>query len=61
MTTTPNTTTELVGQSMMLRFEGPVLSEEAPAAVPEIWPCGVIFYADNIAVSKQLHTPTREL
>ena len=61
MTTTPNTTTELVGQSMMLRFEGPVFSDEARAAFREIRPCGVIFFADNITSREQLHTLTGEL
>ncbi len=59
--TTPSTTPELVGQSMMLRFEGPVFTEEARAAFREIRPSGVIFFADNISSREQLHALTAEL
>lgn len=38
MTTTTLTTGELVGQSMMLRFEGPAFTEEAGAAFREMRP-----------------------
>ena len=55
------TTAELVGQSMMLRFEGPVFTAEARAAFREIQPCGVIFFADNITSREQLHSLTTEL
>ena len=51
----------LVGQSMMLRFEGPVFTNEAKAAFHEIRPCGVIFFADNITSREQVHALTAEL
>jgi len=55
------TPSELVGQSMMLRFEGPVFTTEAQAAFREIRPCGVIFFTDNITSRNQLHALTAEL
>jgi beta-N-acetylhexosaminidase len=58
--TTP-TTAELVGQSMMLRFEGPVFTDEAKAAFREIRPCGIIFFADSITSREQVHALTAEL
>ena len=58
--TTP-TTAELVGQSIMMRFEGPVFTDEARAAFREIRPCGVIFFADNITSREQVHALTSEL
>ncbi|MDQ3654305.1 MAG: glycoside hydrolase family 3 protein, partial [Chloroflexota bacterium] len=61
MTTTPMTTAELVGQSMMLRFEGPVFTDEVKSAFRQIRPCGVIFFADNITSREQLHALTGAL
>jgi len=58
--TTP-TTAGLVGQSMMLRCEGPDFTDEARAAFREIRPCGVIFFADNITSRMQVHGLTSEL
>jgi len=55
------TTPDLVGQSMMLRFEGPIFTHEARAAFREIRPCGVIFFADNIASREQVHALCAEL
>ena len=55
------TTAELVGQSIMMRFHGPVFTAEAKAAFREIRPCGVIFFADNIASREQVHALTAEL
>jgi beta-N-acetylhexosaminidase len=55
------TTAELVGQSMMLRFEGPVFTDDARAAFREIRPCGVIFFADNITSREQVHALCAEL
>ncbi len=46
---------------MMLRFEGPVFTDEARAAFRDIRPCGVIFFADNITSREQLHALTSEL
>ena len=51
----------LVGQSMMLRFEGPVFTEEARATFREVRPGGVIFFADNITSRAQVHALTAEL
>lgn len=53
--------TALVGQSMMLRFDGPVFTDEAKAAFREIRPGGVIFFADNITSREQVHALTAEL
>ncbi len=61
MTTPTTTTAELVGQSMMLRFVGPALTDEAWAKFREIRPCGVIFFADNITSREQLHELTSDL
>lgn len=61
MIITPDPIAELVGQSMMLRFEGPTFTDEARAAFREIRPCGVIFFADNITSRAQLHALTAEL
>jgi len=62
VTTTPmSSTAAIVGQSMMLRFEGPVFTADARAAFREIRPCGVIFFADNITSREQLHALTSEL
>jgi beta-N-acetylhexosaminidase len=52
---------ELVGQSMMLRFEGPVFSETAREAFREIRPGGVLFFADNITSREQVHALTGAL
>lgn len=51
----------LVGQSIMMRFQGPVFTDEARAAFHEIRPGGVIFFADNITSREQVHALTREL
>lgn len=51
----------LIGQSMMMRFQGPVFTEEAKAAFREIRPGGIIFFADNITSRQQVHALTREL
>lgn len=45
----------------MLRFEGPVFTDEARAALREIRPCGVVFFADNIASREQVHALCAEL
>ncbi|MDQ4045175.1 MAG: hypothetical protein M3173_06985, partial [Chloroflexota bacterium] len=52
---------DLVGQSLMLRFEGPTFTDEAREAFREIRPGGVIFFADNITNREQVHTLTAEL
>jgi beta-glucosidase-like glycosyl hydrolase len=54
-------TRALVGQSIMMRFEGPVFTEEAREAFRTIRPGGVIFFADNITSREQLHALTAEL
>jgi beta-N-acetylhexosaminidase len=51
----------LVGQSIMMRFEGPVFTDEARDAFRTIRPGGVIFFADNITSRDQLHALTAEL
>jgi beta-N-acetylhexosaminidase len=51
----------LVGQSMMLRFEGPVFTDNAREAFREIRPGGVLFFADNIDSREQVHALTSEL
>ncbi|HYI23829.1 MAG TPA: glycoside hydrolase family 3 protein [Thermomicrobiales bacterium] len=51
----------LVGQSMMMRFEGQVFTDEARAAFREIRPGGIIYFADNITSREQIHALTREL
>ena len=56
----PNTSA-LVGQSMMMRFEGPIFTDDARAAFHEIRPGGIIFFADNITSREQVHALTREL
>lgn len=55
------TPSELAGQSIMLRFEGPNFTDEARRAFREIRPCGVIFFADNITSREQIHSLTTEL
>lgn len=57
----PDDLRALVGQSMMLRFEGPVFTPAARAALHEIRPGGVILFADNITSREQIHTLTAEL
>jgi beta-N-acetylhexosaminidase len=54
-------TRALVGQSIMMRFEGPDFTEEAREAFRTIRPGGVIFFADNITSREQLHALTAEL
>lgn len=51
----------LVGQSMMMRFQGPVFTDETRAAFHEIRPGGVIYFADNITSREQVHALSREL
>jgi beta-N-acetylhexosaminidase len=51
----------MVGQGMMLRFEGPVFTDAAREAFREIRPGGVLFFADNIASREQVHALTTEL
>ena len=55
------TPAQLAGQSMMLRFEGPVFNDDARRVFREIRPCGVIFFADNITSRGQVHGLTTEL
>ncbi len=57
----PLSPAQLAGQSMMLRFEGAVFTDDAMRAFREIHPCGVIFFADNIASREQVHALTTEL
>lgn len=59
--TPPTTIGELVGQSIMMRFEGPIFTDDAKAAFHQIRPCGVIFFADNILSRTQVHALTTEL
>ena len=54
-------TSDLVGQSMMFRFEGPVFTDEARAAFNEIQPGGVLYFGDNIASREQVHALSAEL
>jgi len=58
---TTRTPSDMAGQSMMLRFEGPVFTEPARRAFHQIRPCGVIFFADNITSREQVHGLTMEL
>ncbi|HEU0163673.1 MAG TPA: glycoside hydrolase family 3 protein [Thermomicrobiales bacterium] len=58
---TRESTTTLVGQSMMFRFEGPVFTAGAQEAFREIRPGGVIFFGDNITSRTQIHALTAEL
>jgi beta-N-acetylhexosaminidase len=60
-TPTPDEIRRLVGQSIMLRFDGPVFTDEAQAVFREIRPGGVIFFADNITSRRQVHALTSEL
>ncbi|CAN5259497.1 hypothetical protein BH24CHL2_BH24CHL2_6320 [soil metagenome] len=52
---------DLVGQSIMFRFHGPVFTDEARDAFRTIRPVGVIFFADNITSREQVHALTHEL
>ncbi|MBA2278393.1 MAG: beta-N-acetylhexosaminidase [Chloroflexia bacterium] len=54
-------TRALVGQSMMFRFEGPVLTDEAKRAFGRVLPAGVLFFADNITSRAQVHALCGEL
>lgn len=51
----------LVGQSLMFRFEGPELMDNAREVFREIRPAGVILFADNITSREQIHALTDEL
>jgi beta-N-acetylhexosaminidase len=51
----------VVGQSLMVRFEGPVFTADARAAFREMRPGGVLFFADNITGREQVHALTAEL
>ena len=55
------TTAELVGQSIMFRFEGPVFTDEVREVFREIRPGGVLFFADNITSREQVHGLTTQL
>ena len=55
------TSSELAGQSMMLRFAGPDFTAEAREAFHRMRPCGVIFFADNITSREQVHALTAQL
>ena len=52
---------QLVGQSMMFRFTGPVFTDAAREAFREIRPGGVLFFADNITSREQVHALTATL
>jgi beta-N-acetylhexosaminidase len=52
---------ELAGQSMFLRFEGPVFTAEARAAFRTVRPAGIIYFADNITSREQVHALCAEL
>lgn len=52
---------ELVGQSIMFRFAGPIFTGEAKAAFAEIRPCGVLYFGDNITSREQIHALSAEL
>jgi len=54
-------TAALVGQSMMVRFEGPVFTDEAKAAFAEIRPGGVLYFGDNITSREQARDLSAEL
>ena len=58
---TPLAPAQLAGQSMMLRFVGPVFTDDAKRVFREVRPCGVIFFADNITSREQVHGLTLEL
>jgi len=58
---TSHTPAQLAGQSMMLRFEGSVFTDDAKRAFRQIRPCGVIFFADNITSREQVHALTADL
>src|SRR5665811_2117600 len=55
------TPSELAGQSMMFRYEGPVFIDEARDAFRQIRPSGVLFFADNITSREQAHALTTDL
>lgn len=55
------TVSELVGQSLMFRFEGPELTARAREAFEETRPAGVLLFADNITSREQIHALTAEL
>lgn len=57
----PPTPAQLAGQSLMLRFEGPVFTDDARRTFRQVRPCGVIFFADNITSREQVHELTIEL
>ncbi len=59
--TTSSDIGSLVGQSIMMRFEGPVFTGEAREAFRTIRPGGIIFFADNITSREQLHALTTEI
>ena len=55
------TPAELVGQSIMFRFTGPVFTDDARDAFGQIRPAGVLFFADNITSREQVHSLTGQL
>lgn len=52
---------ELVGQSIMFRFVGPVFRQEDKDAFRRIHPAGVLFFADNLESRDQIRALTEEL
>lgn len=55
------TPVDLVSQSIMLRFEGPVFTDDAREVFREIRPGGVLFFGDNITSREQVHDLTTQL
>lgn len=55
------TPSEITGQSIMFRFEGPEFTDEARQVFRRVRPGGVIFFADNITSREQVHALTEEL
>lgn len=52
---------ELVGQSLMLQFNGPALTSEVRDALERIRPCGVVLFSANIRSPEQIFGLCRDL
>jgi beta-N-acetylhexosaminidase len=50
-----HTSADLVGQSLLLSFQGPELTPEIHAALERVRPAGVLLFANNIATPAGLH------
>ena len=56
-----HTAADLVGQSLMLQFDGPAITDEARAALRRIRPGGVVLFSGNIVSPGQLWALCRDL